>query len=1001
MIARFLVLLAVLLAGVARGQSEPSAEAPDFSEGFKRLSELGLPPLDANAKWSTLPSDFSGDDYQLRQLFRSLKGNGWHQAGAATVIPAGGVEAVSLDPPAASGDNPPPPKGRKPRIPEADLDKDIHALIKTIRKIKPDEYSYRPGNTPFGTILLLATQLHQSGHGVLANQLAAALFEAFPMREAVLDSAIDSIASHAYQKATAAYFQSGDAAAYHQSLTQISGKFPRGWSSREAVAIFLPQLAKQAAGEKAAEPSLPGTPLDPRALEAIAALDQAAASNTTNPGGGIIASGRFEGVDLSSLPPDVRAELLSMGHGGSRFDFSTLWLIDPPAESPTPDPLTRIASLGMPALPVLAALVNDPFLTRFPNPQSSYGSSYYSSNEGESERILRIHASLNRPASRGEIARSLLTATLPDPDEELNQSDPDTLAETALTFWKDHRESTREKIAIAFLSEGSTSQARTAATLLAKSEDPLAHQALEAHILAADPAIGQFQNVQTYLAARKSAAQPFFDRYAALVRAQTPEKTSGTDDEDEDDADAYSGDYETAWRIRQAGGPIKILKQLESLVAGKSPRAIAREIAKGNAKDAEGAIEGLASLLEEASPLKTLYAFLEGAVAADDTEIRSMFLMAASEIDWDVEVDEDEEDEEAAEDETAANEDAERSIPEAEIKVWRKLVADTRPLPAKYARRMQEGTISDLAIATFMANLGSNAYHAIYEAAPILQKKYQDILREQALARLEGKPIPPLPDASRVTPDRLKSIIQEAAAKEAAGIHPYLKSLTPDERAAWLTWLAEPGEIEIPASILALGHQVVGETEQESFNTTFPDAVKTNLIADGWTVNAENLRQLLQTMAADPAKHSRTLAWLAPTNFGPGLESFSAVLPFPKPPAENGEDEEDEDPYGSSYTALDLFRADIVSMDEHPTASAIANLNIRSFSGERFEGLWTVENGQLKPSSSELDAKLGETLAKLKESDGLPRFQINLRFLTKEDAEKLAAAASEGEAEDE
>ena len=134
-----------------------------------------------------------------------------------------------------------------------------------------------------GSFLLFATQLHQTGHAESANQLALAVFEHFPSREAAVDAAIDEIASHLYQKAALEFFRSGDWAAYHQALASLTKRFPRGWTGRDAVAMFLPQLEKQAAGAKAPPPSLPDVPIDPQAVAIIRELTEKPPAPPTQP----------------------------------------------------------------------------------------------------------------------------------------------------------------------------------------------------------------------------------------------------------------------------------------------------------------------------------------------------------------------------------------------------------------------------------------------------------------------------------------------------------------------------------------------------------------------------------------------------------------------------------------------------------------------------------------------------------------------------------------------
>ncbi len=224
---RSLLFVTFLIAIRATGQEPAAAPVAAFSEGFKRLAALGMPPLDAKAKWSTLPSSgFSNDrDYYTQNALRSLKGNGWLIPGADgknQALHAAGVEVAPLD---SETSDQPVRRGligralgvgsspKKPAaIPEADPAKDIATLIKHLNKQKSDNYSYflQSAGTISGKLLLLATQFHQTGQSKLANELAQAAFDYCPSREAAVDSAISTLAEHAYKTATDEFFKSGD-----------------------------------------------------------------------------------------------------------------------------------------------------------------------------------------------------------------------------------------------------------------------------------------------------------------------------------------------------------------------------------------------------------------------------------------------------------------------------------------------------------------------------------------------------------------------------------------------------------------------------------------------------------------------------------------------------------------------------------------------------------------------------------------------------------------------
>lgn len=516
------------LAAVACSQ----AETQDFSRGFELLAGLGMPPLDAEATWArVVDSDMM--DYQLRNHTKSIKGNGWivrGKDGAVRHFPLGGMAGAEVE----KGSKEPPPQ---------DLEKDVKSIIAAMQKAAdkqdPDDSysSFRPtGNETF---LLFAAQLHQAGRKDLAERLAHTTFALFPTRESAVDAAVDRIAGHFHQQAVAAFFQSGDWSAYHRELTALAGRFPRGWRNLEAVRMMLPQLARQANGEAAPEPAMEGVTLDPQAAAIMRDMmrppEREADENAKK---------------MAGLPPHIRQRMLmmqSMGHehGGSGFP-QHLWLISE-AEEDDKQPLSRLAGLRMAAIPVLAALLTDPFFTHIAN--SNPGGSYYSSSESEEERILRAYQAMSRPATRGEIATRMLAMSLPDPDDDLGQADAATIRDMAMEFWKIHRNATREELAAIFLKDGSRQQASSAAEVLAASTNPEAQRIFEAHVLAADPAIGLYPSVRLYLKARKTQGKPFHGQYAKLVRQQT----AGAGDEERN---------ENSWMIEREGGVEKILKQL-------------------------------------------------------------------------------------------------------------------------------------------------------------------------------------------------------------------------------------------------------------------------------------------------------------------------------------------------------------------------------------------------------------------------------------------------------
>ncbi|MCB1132466.1 MAG: hypothetical protein KDN05_15170, partial [Verrucomicrobiae bacterium] len=838
------ILLVVWLVVPFVGRGEEAA--PDFSEGFRKLVGLGLPELDAKARWVRMEDDF-GTDYRLREMAEDMKGGGWyfegpdgkpHQLGMGVAV---GKEAEGSKAPS-----------------EQDLEKDVAKLLVALEKKaksldREDRFSSSYELQGLGRLLIFAAQLHQNGRTDLANQVALATFAVYPTREEAVDVAVDGVASDLYQEAAAEFFLKPDWKTYHDELSSLVERFPRGWDARGAVAMMLPQLAKQAAGGTLPVPSLPDVEIDPRALELIASFDKPDIAGEVD-------------EEMEDYPPEIRARILMSG-GGYGFMGRTqgLWLLeDAEGETDSGPPMQRLARLGMDALPALAALAGDPWFTVIPNPGSS--SNYFSSDMSGEELTLRSYQSLNRPATRGEIAMRMLAATLPDAGDDLDEADAETLRDLALEFWKNHHGKSREELAAVFLREGSSSQVTQAATVLASSKDPAAHEAFEAYVLGSDPALAAFQAVQVYVKGRRAAAKDFVTKYKALVHDQTPEgKTEGID-------------HQVRWMVERAGSLDKFLKPLDMLIEAQSPRSFAVQLAKGPADEVDAGLTALWAMLEDGSAKKKLYAFLEGASAAEDAEVRGKFLARSFRIGW------------AGEE--GDEEPAERALSASEKRVWRKFIDDTRET-SNLAPRLTSGeksTVSALAAAALEYSVAPDDFEEVYQQAGAIGRPAGDVICERASLRLDGKPVPPLPDASKISSERLASIVSEAGAKKAEEIHPFLDTLTPDERAAWTEWLRDPGELEMPSSVVALQSYVIRRQSEPTYG--LEDTPGAGGMDVDEQVNRENFDRWLETTAADVVKHSRTYVILMPADFGPGLTLMTPVLPLPKEPAD--EEEEDE-----------------------------------------------------------------------------------------------------------
>lgn len=953
-------LLIAAIVSVAGHGALVAEETPDFSEGFRRLADLGMPPLGNSAVWARV-IDPDMMEYRIQAYFKSAKGNGWVIAGAdggTRMLVAGGLEPVEAENPS-----------KKPSA--QDLAKDIEAVIASLTKAAAkmdhdDPFMSRHNTEGCEALLLLAAQLHQNGQTALANRLALATFSLYPDRDTAVDAAVDAIAADFYQKAVKSFFASGDWPAFHKEAASLVERFPRGWAAAGGVRMMLPQLARQAAGESAPDPSIGGATLNPASLEILREWSKPKAPGK-------------EGADEDDIPADVpanvRRQILMMRAMG-RGDYEgvsvpgPLWLLETPDEDGSggpPDALHRMAALGMDAIPALAAIVDDPFFTHLPNPESSR--SYYSSDESEEDRALRAYQSMARPATRGDLATAMLANTLPDPDDDLDEQEPAAIRELALAFWNEHRNATREELAAVFLKEGSSEQATQAAEILAGSKDPKAHALFESDVLAADPAIARFQAVRTYLKARRAAGKPFYDQYAKRVREQTPEGAA------EDPGNSVE------WMIQREGGPEKILKQLASLVEGESPRAQAVRIAKGEPAEAAAAIRGLLESTDGDSFTKRLYALMEGANAATHEETRAQFLSGVFQIGSDS----------AGEGDEDKDSPDERKIPEAEAKVWRKLIADTRPLPASFQRfaanlGTDHGTMGALAAAAFeYAASGGGDFQAVLRSAPLTGKPAGELVMSRAAARLDGKPLEPLPDPEKVNKERLAAIVAEAGGKPVAEVHTYLKTLTPDERAAWLQWLDEPEDPPMPPTLAELRRIVISRSMTSPYGTADDPAACG--IGTGFRLSAESLEREIQALAANVEKHSRALVLLRPADFGPGLQVSATILPMPEKKSDEDDDDFDVNrPMDASRVFSNVGRA----FETDPAATAVIVTGLRAAGGSATSN-WFVKDGKavLQAGDEGEEGDFAAVMKSLDDTSGDGPIFLNIQVITRADAEKL------------
>lgn len=949
------------------GAAEPVT--PDFGPGLAKIAALGLPEM-KGAEWIKPPKDAQGgfeSSYEFRELSIKFQGGAWKTPGDAPQIigfASGetlttGDETDSEATPEAPAAEPgllekmlrkhaasQPPKKTKPKIAPS-LDEDIKQLVEALAKPETaaemaQQAEYGRATLP-GRLLIFAAQLHAAGKTDAANRVAAAVFAAIPEKTTVIDAAIHHFAEKDHQELTESFFETRDWKTYHLGLKSMLEKYPRGWADAAAVTLLLPGVETRAAGSLPAPPSLPGIELKPEALAAVAALLDPPAADPRDDE----ALAESEGIDLRRFPADQRQMILAQlrAQGMSADFIGGLWLLpDDENEDGAPSsPTASLTKLGMDGLIALAAVATDDTLTYARN--SSSGSSYYSSSQSPEEIALSRYQDLDRPRTRGEIARELLAAVVPAGDEEDRDGiDPEMLRDQAVEFWKNHRSRSPLELARVYLTEGDESQRQMASSHLAGSSDPAARKAFEQAVLASDNPADFASTVEDYLERHKVDAKPFFEAYSKKL-------TEAYEGMDLNEMRSSSGSY----AIREAGGVEKYLKTLSMKVGAVSLKELVADAMKSG-EDSD--ITALRPALQSAGPLDSLIAVGEvaGKATPDQLSQFCMMLLQGSYREYDPD-----------------SEDPQPPIPlpEEMLALWRPLLEKSDPLPEKTsfgswatsygAKTTGDGVALVLEVCAYPAsgsqfNSFGDLHGSLNTVAPFVRSRVE--------AWIDSKDAPPWPDESKVSDARKEEIAAQLAKLPAKDIPAFAMALPTDERAALATLIdSYDDENPAPAAVLELRTRVIA---RRAFNPRVPhdDALLDQLgIAEGHTFSAASLTTLAEQMA----KESTTFS-------GAQISFFSAPLDL-----------------GSIASAARVTTAEEMNrsrfsvprwFQQFPDQDALAMLVIDSSAI-----FWGLKEGTV--TQLEAPRPAGEVLKEAFESKSVELPYISVQVMTRADAEKL------------
>ncbi len=991
--AEFFILPFFFAAPTLFGQDEKI----DFSEGLSRIAALGLPDM-KGAEWVKLPDSNEQrftNSYELQEMKIQPSGNTWKlKTDPPTYIDFGSNQPI--EPPKVDADseelssakpsmllkmlnyhkkpNPEEEKAAKPEDPEDNVAlgiKDAAKMVESLGKAEAAEnlnsslhYSY---SNCHGRLMLFAAQLHAAGQTESANALAAALFLATSDDSLLIDGAVSHLADNEYTKIASLFFETNDWQAYQKSLTALLKKFPRGWSNGPAVAMLVSNLEKRSTAP--AKPSLPGIQLKP---EAVALLDQLLVTSSSKISDEELT--KEHGLDLSEYPPEHRGRLLAMlrAQGSRRGSSENLWLLNP---SKTPEPgadaaaTDKLKAMGMDGLIALATVANDPTLTPYPNSRDQ--DSYYSSDESPEENLQKRYLTLNRPASRGEIASAILGSVIPTPEGDPysgnNQPDPAELGETAIAFWKANKNKSSIELATVYITEGNDSQKSIASTFLCTSKDPAAHTAFEKIVLASTDPVFLITQVDQYISLRKLEAKPFANAYIKLVQDNPP---------DEQQLMRNTSGYV----IRQAGGLENYLKRLSLKVGDVSLDKMIADALKEKKNpepdnddpfsrrgrgESNSPIAALASSIQSIPINECLIAFGKAAKLATPEqwmEIHQVLLGRISRDEYSVE------DGTPVEPEKNAT-----TLPKEVIELWKPLLARTEPISKNQTSTYFIGygakTTGDASTLLLELITSPEMVYGLRSIAEIQESPtaIMEFARKRVNAWTSEQKPEPWPSSEIVSEDRQEEISTKLPTLKSDEIIPYAKSLNLNERLVLMGIIESfSEENSTPPNLLELRQVIVSLKPVFDQNHDAEAAAKLG-IKVGDRLTPELITKISDDFLKEPAANSKTTVSFMPAfmNLGVAL-TVNTVKDLTKP---------DNEINMISYLAQ--------TFQQHGNPDALSFIQSSNSGDAR-----VIQDGKVVTLESE-ESALTEFTKELQAKAPYISYVI-ISILTREDAEKIS-----------
>ncbi len=574
------------------------AKAPDYGPAFEKLIALGLPDIEG-LEYGT----FSADEFSDRNYFggsgaevlkAGITGNGWrsgdkgesgsyrfiHVNGRAYETRAGSAIGRIMGS-GQSDDSVLRGKWKGMKIEE-----DLARALKAIQTWEPQDnrYTVKYSMPSAAKILLFASQAWRAGFKDEANNVVWHLLTKTTSPELVIDGVINEIANQQYSQLVDEFTETADWKAYFDGMGVLLEKFPRGWNSRDAVAMVMTSV-KVRLGE------------DWSGIEIPAKLD------------GIEEPLSAESLKIVEELTDWRGSL-----GYLQYNLGN-WIVEDSASRGFEGPVRDLLKLKMEAVPVLAALIDNQTPLAVVKDEEPYYMMNSMINESVNASDL-YERGLSRPMTIDELARKLLQPILPSSQGENNQVfysgsssekvDATALRNEAIKYYKEQRTASPEDRLFSML-DGDLSQASSAMSKIVREENAALIKRLEERLLQPDQIASSVRMVNVYLTLREQEGAEFFARYEPLFR-----KAYASADEDDEIRETFSDLEEAVSQMRLLVEPVSAedlvalivddetdMNQVYTMVrVGAKSKGLERSLALMNAIDLKASPEKIETLTQ-------------------------------------------------------------------------------------------------------------------------------------------------------------------------------------------------------------------------------------------------------------------------------------------------------------------------------------------------------------------------------------------------------------------